>query len=245
MVSPQSLTVVGTGIRFGLQTTGEAMEAIIAAEKVLHVMTEPRAEQWLGELNTTAESLARHYETGRPRDEVYQAMAEDVLDWLDRGRSVCLVLYGHPGVFATPGHLAVRLAREAGHKARMLPAVSAEDCLFADLGIDPGDGLVSLEAVNVLDGRVWLWDPRAHLVLWQVAAIGERVVRDAPVREGLTKLAGALIPLYGQDHEVVLYESPTLPFGEPTIRRLPLGDLGQCEVSPMMTLWVPPARGEA
>src|SRR2546429_6584747 len=44
-----------------------------------------------------------------------------------------------------------RQAREEGFEAEMLPAVSAEDCLFADLGVDPGDeGCQSFEATSFL-----------------------------------------------------------------------------------------------
>src|SRR5205823_12400311 len=43
-----------------------------------------------------------------------------------RGARVCVVLYGHPGISALPGHRRmVARVRAAGLPARMLPAVSA------------------------------------------------------------------------------------------------------------------------
>lgn len=53
------------------------------------------------------------------------------------GKKVVGVFYGHPGVFVSPSHRAISIARFEGYEAKMLPAVSAEDSLYADLGIDP------------------------------------------------------------------------------------------------------------
>ena len=75
-------------------------------------------------------------------------MADAIVAEVELGKTVCAVFYGHPGVFARPSHLAIERTRALGHRAEMLPAVSAEDCLFADLGVDPGDGCQSFEATN-------------------------------------------------------------------------------------------------
>jgi precorrin-2 methylase len=53
------------------------------------------------------------------------------------GLNVCAAFYGHPGVFVYASHQSIRLARAEGFEAQMLPGISAEDCVFADLGIDP------------------------------------------------------------------------------------------------------------
>ena len=44
-----------------------------------------------------------------------------------------------PGVFARVPHKAIAQARAEGFEAHMEAGVSAEDCLYADLGIDPGE----------------------------------------------------------------------------------------------------------
>ena len=53
------------------------------------------------------------------------------------GKVVVGVFYGHPGIFVAPSHRAISIARAEGYEAKMLPAVSAEDSLYADLGVDP------------------------------------------------------------------------------------------------------------
>ena len=64
-------------------------------------------------------------------------MAEAILEPVRAGKRVCAAFYGHPGVFVLPSHDAISRARAEGFEATMLPGVSAEDCLVADLGVDP------------------------------------------------------------------------------------------------------------
>jgi uncharacterized protein YabN with tetrapyrrole methylase and pyrophosphatase domain len=239
MADEGSLTVVGTGIRHGVQTTLEAHETIEQADKVLYLFSDPSPGGWIEDLNPSSESLAGFYEKDKPRAETYGEIVEEIMRWVHKGLEVCVALYGHPGVFAEPAHAAIRRARAEGFRAVMLPAVSAEDCLFADLGIDPGDGCQSYEATDFLLHPP-SFDTRVSLVLWQVAGVGARVGRTEPAREGLRILARRLIERYGPGHEVVLYEAPTWPIGGPAIHRLPLCDLADSDVTAMTTLYVPP-----
>src|SRR3546814_7403877 len=89
------------------------------------------------------------------------------------GKRVCAVFYGHPGVFADVPHAVIRKARADGISARMEPGISAEACLYADLGIDPGrSGVLSLESTHFLVYQHTI-DTSAHLLLWQVALSGD------------------------------------------------------------------------
>ena len=166
-----SLTVVGTGIRAIGQLTVEALAAMAEAEALLHVIGEPMQEEALQAINPAAETMTGYYVDGMERSSTYEAMVQRVLGEVTAGKRTVAAFYGHPGVFTYPSHESVRRARAAGFPARMLPAVSAEDCLFADLGIDPGDGCQSYEATDLLY-RDRPFDPRAHLVLWQVGTLG-------------------------------------------------------------------------
>ncbi|KAJ2931620.1 hypothetical protein H1R20_g5340, partial [Candolleomyces eurysporus] len=81
------------------------------------------------------------------------------------GQDVVGLFYGHPGVFAHPSHRAIKIAREEGYLAKMLPGISAEDCLFADLGIDPSiNGTTTYEATDLLTHDRPL-DPASNLIL--------------------------------------------------------------------------------
>src|SRR3546814_21038374 len=77
----------------------------------------------------------------------------------------------------------------------MEAGVSAEDCLYADLGIDPGEvGCQHYEASQFMFYHRRI-DPSAYLVLWQVGVAGDRSVRrfstgPAPRRLLVDRLAG-------------------------------------------------------
>jgi uncharacterized protein YabN with tetrapyrrole methylase and pyrophosphatase domain len=236
---PGSLTVVGSGIKTGLQTTPEARRCIQRADKVLYLFAEPVSAEWVSKLNSSAQSLERFYSPSKDRTQTYQAMVEEILSWVRRGLDVCVVLYGHPGVFVAPSDAAIRQAREEGFRARMLPGVSAEDCLLADLGVDPGaSGLQSFEATNFLLYRR-SFDTSTPLLLWQVAGVGLRHGVTQPSTAGLQVLAEFLQDHYGPDHEVVLYEASPYPVFDPIVQTVRLSELPTVELTPMCTLYVP------
>jgi uncharacterized protein YabN with tetrapyrrole methylase and pyrophosphatase domain len=238
---PGSLAIVGTGICLGVQLTPEARAAIQNADAVLYLAAEPASRSWLESLRPDARSLHHHYRVGRPRRHSYEAMVDEILGLVRGGAAVCVAFYGHPGVFVTPSHAAIARAHEEGFEARMLPAVSAEDCLFADLGVDPGRrGCLSFEATDFLVNARPL-DTSAVLVLWQVSVIGAKQHRTTPSRAGLRVLQDRLELDYPRDHEVVLYEASPYPIAGPLIVTLPLTELGEAEPTPLATLYVPPS----
>ena len=170
----------------------------------------------------------------------YRRMIDQILAPVRSGQTVCAAFYGHPGVFVVPSHEAIRQARREGFDARMLPGISAEDCLFAELGIDPArSGCQSFEATDFLIYRR-RFDPSSALVLWQVGVVGNLKYRPRPARSGLRALARRLSRAYGGGHEVVLYEASILPVLPSTICSTTIEELPTTEVSGSMTLFVPP-----
>lgn len=236
-----SLTVVGTGIKMGLHLTAETQAAIERADEFLHLAAEPLTDRWLQGLHPRSSSLRSEYAVARPREEVYERMVERMLAPVRQGKRVVAAFYGHPGIYVRPSNAAIRRARAEGHGATMLPAVSAEDCLFADLGIDPATtGCASYDATDFLLRRPPV-DTAAALVLWQVTVVGDLTTAAVVRREGLRPLVDRLLELYPADHEVVVYEASPFPVAEPVIERLELRALGGADLTPLSTLYVPPA----
>ncbi len=174
-----SLYIVGTGIQAAGQLTIEARAHIEQAEKLFYLVAHATTEYQLQKLNATAESLHPLYETGKERFASYMEMVDRILGEVKGGARVCVAFYGHPGVFAYPGHEAIRQAREEGYVAKMLPGISAEDCLFAELGVDPAAaGCQSFEATHFLLFKR-RFDPHCSLVLWQIGVIGDMTFQGA------------------------------------------------------------------
>jgi precorrin-6B methylase 1 len=238
-----SLIVVGAGIRVIGQLTTESIAWIKVSEMVLYVVHDPVAAEIISDLNPSAESLARFYAEGKPRRQTYNEMVERVMECVCSGKHTCLVFYGHPGMFCWPGHEAVRQARLAGYTARMLPGISAEDCLFADLGLDPAtSGCQSYEATDFLKNGRHV-DPSSLLILWQPGLTGDPgFKRKGSDRPALPLLIQRLCRVYSPDHEVIVYVAPIRWAGEPVIQRMPLGQLAKARFSATSTLCIPPSQ---
>lgn len=237
-----SLTIVGTGLSLASHITSEALHYLQGADKVFYLLTTKTEEEWISTLNPTAASLADCYVEGRSRAIAYRLMTDRIMSAVRERMAVCVAFYGHPGVFARSTHDAVRQARHEGYTARMLPGISAEDCLFADLGIDPGDyGCQSFEASDFLIYRR-RFDPTSALILWQVGLLGESSVTVTPAEQkGRLKVLAALLRKhYPAGHPVASYEAAHFPTGDPTILWLKLSELSDLVVPLEVTMYLPP-----
>jgi hypothetical protein len=237
----EQLVVVGTGIRALGQLTIETIAWIQSADRVLYIVSDPVAEEAIRMLNPEgAESLMPYYGENKLRNETYREIVEVAMGYLHQGLRVCIAAYGHPGVLAVAPHEMIRRARAEGFIARMLPAISAEDCLFADLGVDQVGGCSSYEATDFLLNTRSV-DPASHLILWQIGGLGDATYHrhDYNLR-GLDQLARKLAALYGPHHQVTLYEAALFPGVEPLIVSGPLHLLPQGKPTPNSTLYVPP-----
>jgi precorrin-2 methylase len=239
-----SLIVVGTGIRTVGHLTMEAVAWIKTADSVVYLVADPVAEEAIRDLNPgKAMSLRGYYGEGMVRTQSYEAMVEHILSCVRAGQRVCAAFYGHPGVFAYPSHESIRRCRAEGYEARMLPGISAEDCLFADLGVDPAvNGCLSIEASDfLLHERVI--DVTSALVLWQVGVVGDWTYRrDGYELGALPLLVEKLTALYGAAHEAIVYEGAILPGLPPKILPIALVHISPVYVNAGSTLYVPPLR---
>ena len=234
--------MVGTGIKVIGQTTLEALAAMQRAERLFYLVDDAVTEAWIRKLNPTATALDSYYAEGKPRDRTYREIADRLIAEVRSGFGVVAAFYGHPGVFVDPSHDAIKRLRRAGFSARMLPGISTEDCLFADLGLDPGErGCQSFEATDFLASRR-RFDPASALILWQVGMLGEPSVKaDMATRpRRLEVLTSVLRRHYPARHRIVLYEAAQFPVCNPFVKRIPLATLPKTTISPAITIYVPP-----
>jgi hypothetical protein len=170
-------------------------------------------------------------------------MVDAMMTEVRAGQQVCGAFYGHPGVFACVPHQAIEIARREGFSAHMEPGVSAEDCLYADLGIDPGEyGCQHYEASQLMFYRRRL-DTSAYLILWQPGVAGDRsLTRFSTGAAYRQVLVDVLARDYDLNHEVILYKAVTLPLGRPRIDRLALREVPAADIDMHATLVLPPAR---
>jgi uncharacterized protein YabN with tetrapyrrole methylase and pyrophosphatase domain len=233
------LTVVGMGISVWDHVTPQTLRAIEGADEVLYLTPNPLTERWIEKQNPNTASLGGLYQEHEQRAAVYDAVAERILSRVRRGHRVCVAVYGHPGVYVDPTRFAIERARNEGFTAVMLPAISAADCLYADIGFDPGAlGCQSYEATAFLE-RSRPFDTATPLVLWQIGGVGESSTTVASPGRRLGDLVDLLSSAYGGAHEVVVYEAADTPFVSPRVDTIPLRELADATLSLSSTLYVP------
>jgi precorrin-2 methylase len=236
------LACVGMGMTLGSHLTPLARSHIEQADVVFAALSDGVVEMWLQRMHPDVRSLQPYYREGKSRMQTYRQWVDLMMTEVRAGKHVCGVFYGHPGIFAWSPHKAIEVARAEGFKAHMEPGISAEDCLYADLGIDPGRfGCQHFEASQLLfyERRI---DPAGYLVLWQVGLVGNRSL--ARFETGLAYrqvLVDLLSQDYPLDHEVIIYRGATLPIEKPRIRHIVLRDLPHIPLTAEETVVLPPA----
>jgi len=240
--SSGSLTVLGFGIKFISHLTPETTAFMEGADKVLYLLNDPVAKDWVQNNIHNAESLDPFYQHHPLRHDNYWAIAEHIVETVQQGLNVCVLVYGHPAILAEPGLIAVEQAKKLGLKAKILPGISAEDCLFADLEINPGScGCQSFQADDLLVYERPV-SAASHLVLWQIGCIGSLGdVEEHNNAVGIRLLTDYLAKQYPSDHKVILYEASQYTCFQPRTEMVLLKDLPQAKISSISTLYVPPA----
>ncbi len=239
-----SLVIIGTGIRTVGQLTMEAIAWMKAADKLLYVVGDPVAEAVIHQLNPNgATSMSDYYKEGGQRIHAYNSMVEHILRCVRNGNSTVGAFYGHPGVFAYPSHESIRCARAEGYQAKMLPGISAADCLYADLGVDPAvGGCQAYESTDfMLNGPII--DPSSQLLLWQIGTLGDWTYQSRKYNtRSMPLLVQRLAQFYPLSHPITIYEAAIFPNVEPMIKQIPLYALCDFPITAAMTLYIPPSR---
>lgn len=227
----------------GSHITPLARSHIQTADVVFVAVSDGIVELWLKEMHADVRSLQPYYAEGKRRTQTYREMVEAILTEVRAGKRVCAVFYGHPGVFAWAPHRVIKVAREEGYTAHMEPGISSEDCLYADLGIDPGSvGCQHFDTTQYMLYRRQV-DPSAWLILWQVGLAGEQTGHRFATGAGHRQvLVDVLARDYPRDHEVIVYRAATLPTQLPRMERMSLEQLVRADLDGADTLAVPPAR---
>ncbi|MDX3774807.1 SAM-dependent methyltransferase [Chromatiaceae bacterium AAb-1] len=238
--SLHNLSLAGLGIQAPGQTTVFIQSLLQTADRIFYLLADPIAEQWLISEFPDSISLQPHYHNHPARQDAYLSMIEQIMAALRQQHIVVVVLYGHPGVFASMPHWLTRQARQESFSVKMYPGISAEDCLIADLGLDPGaKGIMHLEATQFLFYQQTI-SVHSPLVLWQVGVTGDITgTQFATGQQERAALVQKLRRYYPPNHQVILYEAATLALYEPRIEQLFLDGLVTAAMSQITTLVIP------
>lgn len=236
------LVIAGSGIKFYAHLTHETKICIEQADFVLYLVNDPAMKSLINAINSNSESLDEIYNRSSLRAENYSDIVLRIVSALEKYKTVCFIVYGHPLVLSNSALKVAQYAKDKGINLQINPAISAEDCLFADLMIDPGTvGCQSFEATDFLLYKR-NYDSSSHLVIWQPYVIGVLdVVEEHNPVAGLEILKERLLENYRKDHEIILYEAAQYPGFKPTIDRVKLENLPTSGIRRLTTLYIPPA----
>lgn len=235
------LVFVGTGINGANHLSAETEAYILNASKVLYCVADLAIERKILKLNSNAEDLYVYYGDDKPRRKTYEEMVERTLEVLEDNPLVCVVYYGHPGIFVWPSFKAIQLARKNGYKAYMLPAISSLDCLFADVGFDPSRHSCQIVEATDLLARGRKPDITSSVVIFQIGCVGDLGYNSRGYdRRNVPVLAEYLSSFYGEDYQVILYEASQYPICSPKIKLIKIKDLPDSKPTGLTTMYIPP-----
>lgn len=234
------LALVGTGIKTISHLTEEAKGYICNCDKVLYLVNEPLLEIYIKRLSKLSETLEPVYFQSESRENSYNNIAQKIHIELENFNSICVVIYGHPCVFATPGLLALS-DLDNTIKTVVCPAISAQDCLYADLRFDPASG-----GIQTFDATEYLLydkliDTSSHTVIYQIGMVGNLGLPTNKVnKEAINFIKKKLLNVYEKEKNAVIYESALYPGNNPKISEFDLDDLDIQELTTISTLYIPP-----
>jgi len=243
MSNKGSLVNVGLGMTLGSHISPLSRNFIENADVVFVAASNKLVEEWVEGMNTDVRTLQQYYNEGTSRMITYRNMVEAIMTEVRAGKNVVGAFYGHPGVFAWAPHETIRQCHKEGFKAHMEAGISAEDCLYADLGIDPGTrGCIHYEASQFMFKKKML-DPTAYLVLWQVGIAGDKTLAKFSIESEYKQvLVDMLTRVYPEDHVIILYECAVLPIEQARTEQIALKDLANVDISLKTTVVIPPSQ---
>lgn len=237
----KKIVLLGTGIKAISHFTEEFKTYVKAADKVLYLVNEPIVGEWIEVNSKQAENLEKYYYNNQRRLTSYKKIKNKILSDTSIFNFIAVVLYGHPTIFADPGLLAINEAKTMGIDTLILPSISAQDVLFADMGIDPGmHGCVHVDATEFL-----IYDKKPnismHVCIWQIGMIGNIAPpQKKQVINNVDVLVKKLSQYYPQDFEIYIYEASLYPGVDFKLIKCKLRDLEKQNISTLSTLYIPP-----
>jgi precorrin-6B methylase 1 len=239
--------IIGLGIMNVDQLSREAIRAIGESNEVLYVDNGVGTQTFLEGLCPRVTSLFESsYEESGCRLGSYDQMAARVIASALEHPPVTFAMSGHPTVGAEAPFLIQALAKSLGLNVSVQPGISAMDCLFAELMIDPcQSGVQMFEATDLLLRKHSLI-PEVPALIWQIGAVETRLHttrRSKPRR--FERFLRHVLQFYPSSHEAVAYFASQHPLMRSQILRFPLGNIGDhaAELHPGFTLYIPP-RGQ-
>ncbi|NTW05647.1 MAG: nucleoside triphosphate pyrophosphohydrolase [Peptococcaceae bacterium] len=219
------ITLVGLGPGDPGMISLAAMEALTESTCLwLRTSVHPSVD-WLRKKELKFETFDLIYQEAKDFQEVYRKIANRVIE-IGKNRDIVYALPGHPLMAEKSVDFIMEEAETLGIEIRIIPGISFLDAVTTALRIDPVEGLVILDGLD-LDSKNL--QPGIGTVL--VQAYSKMVLSDLKL---------TLMECYQDDHPVVAVTAAGIP-GEERLEHCPLYLLDRLDnINHLTSIYVPP-----
>lgn len=170
------------------------------------------------------------YESKETFDEVYQSIAEDLIERYKEHEDVVYAVPGHPLVAEKSVNILIDLCKENSIEYEILPAVSFVDAVMEAIKVDPVEGMKIIDAFDIHNQVL---DKRVGTIITQVYD---------PYISSEVKLA--LGEYYGDDFEVYFVRAAGVK-GLESIRKIKVYEIDRQEdIDYLTSLYIPKGNEE-
>jgi tetrapyrrole methylase family protein/MazG family protein len=224
---PPGIVIVGLGPGDPDQITLQAWRAMESASEVYLRTSRHPCVPALPK-SVTYHSFDHLYEAYSSFAEVYEQIAQAVLELGRRPQGVIYAVPGHPLVGETSVFRTMALARDCGLPTQVIAGVSFLEPTFTALNIDPVDGLQICDATILAQRHHPNLDPDVGALVIQVYS-----------RHLASEVKITLMNLYHDEHSLRLVRSAGT--AEAEVRELPLFALDrQDDLDHLTSVYIPP-----
>ena len=224
------ITVVGLGPGSKDALTIGVLE-ILKNNKNIYFRTEKHPNvEYLKSMGVNFETCDRFYEKYNNFDDIYKAIANELIAIHEEKGDLVYAVPGHPLVAEKSVTLLLQLCEENGIESKLMPSVSFIDAVIESLKLDPIEGL---KVVDAFDIRNQVMDKRIGMVITQV--YNKFIASE-------TKLV--LCEYYRDDTDIVFVRAAGVE-GQESIRTIKLYDLDrQDDIDYLTSIYIPKKQEE-
>lgn len=219
------IKIIGLGPGAPEALTLGALEALKQSKKVILRTEKHPTVEYLNNNGVNFSTLDNFYEDGKSFDEVYEKIADEVIEIYKSEGELIYAVPGHPLVAERSVFNLIELCKKENIEYKVLPAVSFVDAMMESLMIDPIDGLKIIDAFDI---KEQVLDKRIGTIITQVY---NRFIASEVKLE--------LSEYYDDETEIIFVRAAGIE-GLESIRKIPLYELDmQEDIDYLTSIYIP------